>query len=159
MRNTHETHSLKSLANGVLARNSQRNIDKTSIKNDVSSIPAHETDDDRCFYHSYYDERVAIAQYDGKQIHEHAKAIAHRDTVEAWIFRNPPMNISLHTCAFCHIPLDAAKGGHIAFGDVYCCYHDAQHHHLAHYISSRRKEAQDYLSSIRIFMPKEDKIT
>jgi hypothetical protein len=105
------------------------------------------------YYMDFFEERAAIAEFDGCQSREKAEAIVYQDTVYEWIYNNPPAGYKIEKCAYCNEAFDFSVGGYLAWGNVYCCHNGDNDDHLKPYMESRTKEAKQYLKSIGIKQP------
>lgn len=96
-RNSLETNSLKALANRALQRNKARNNYETNPSNGVSSHPLPETKQigelSLPLALESYEERIAIAEYDGGQSVNHAHRIAYNSALVEYINAHPTENI------------------------------------------------------------------
>lgn len=97
IRNSPETSSLKVLANKALQRNKARNNHETNPLNGVSPPCLPETKQREEFILPSviegYEERVAIAEYDGGQCINHARRIAYNSAFVEYINAHPTESI------------------------------------------------------------------
>lgn len=89
--NSYETIGLKALADKVLRRNVHVNNCETDTVIPVSLNNFKETKETKLdfYYITFFEERAAIAEFDGCQSREEAENIAYKDTLSEWIYNNP----------------------------------------------------------------------
>jgi hypothetical protein len=87
---------------------------------------SHETDDDVVDWRDWYEERVAIRQFDGGYTREEAERLAWGEAQDRW-HRACGERVPRHLCAGCRHrigygqkALDLADGNRVHFGDLEC---------------------------------------
>ena len=110
--------SLKALARRVLERNRASNSNASEqlqgtqlsvvtlqprLQSKLSPAALEEWNEDD--WRTNYDERAAIAQYDGGMSRETAEAQAYECTLVEWLTQHPPLASSPDRCAYCNSSL------------------------------------------------------
>lgn len=116
----------------------------------MSTVSVSNRHFDETYYKDFFEERSAIAEFDGCQSRAEAEAIAYKDTISEWIYNNPPADYHISKCVYCGYEFDFSAGSYLVWGDVYCCHFDYGKDHLQPYLQSRFNEAATYLKSIGI---------
>jgi hypothetical protein len=135
----------------VIRGNKKTINDNISFLNDHKDvIKKHLTKHNLEHYQYFYDERAAIYEYDAGWKREIAEEKAYNDTIEEWIYNNPPIGYNSTTCAYCGTALDFRNSPTISCRNISCCYESEIDNHLNHYIKSRWQEADKNLLSLGI---------
>ena len=107
------------------------------------------------YYLDFFEERAGIAEYDGCQTISEAELIAYKDTINEWIYNNPPVDSTIYNCVYCNDNIDFDNGGFAAWGDINVCYQSSgEINHLDEYLKHRSSEAIKFLKNIGIIPPK-----
>ena len=78
-------------------------VGATDVGHRAEKRPTHQWD--ATDWKAFYDERAAIAEFDGGQSRQQAEALAFETTVVEWMNVTPPADVSEDRCAGCGKPL------------------------------------------------------
>ncbi len=73
----------------------------------------------------------------------------YEQTLEEWIYNNPPAEQTLSHCAYCGDAIDFT-GGFQTVGGLHLCHHSRDDEHLKPYLQSRTAEATKQLHQIGV---------
>lgn len=106
----------------------------------IPVTPVTPQKDELCYF---YHKRAGNMEYDREQSRAQAKAAALEETVQQWIYDNPPPGKDHRHCAHCGDRI--GRYGYSAYGGVYLCDTGEATSCLQAYTESRRPEAMDAL--------------
>ena len=102
-------------------------------------------------WRTFYDERAAIAEYDGNQTRHRAEALSFETTAVEWMNATSPAGLSEVRCAGCDEPLGTIGDDAVpvlAGGGAHAWVHHGDCH--KHFMAARKAEAVKVLGAMGI---------
>jgi hypothetical protein len=97
------------------------------------------------FYKELFEERIAIAMFDGGQTEQEARNIAFKDVSLKWIEYNPPKSYNGYSCVHCDAYVSSKTDCYMWAGLKFC-----NQKHRNFYIDSQKFKAKETLNLIGI---------